>query len=129
MMRCFIRDLGLTGLFLAAILLGCSEERDSQRAAPSISYAPRESGSIAAPTHEYSFYLFAADGPKRLKALQSLVTGAGEKCDMATSGVLVAALDGTDEWRLTCLDGSRWGIWLRPDRDAEVVSCLAPGCQ
>lgn len=124
-----MRDQDLTAFFLAAILLGCSEEHDGQPAGPAVSYAPREPGSLAVPTHEASFQLLALDGSKRLSILESFVNEAGEECKIPVSGVLVGGFGGTDEWRLTCFDGARWTIWLRPRRPPEVVNCSTPACE
>jgi hypothetical protein len=122
----------LVRLFTASVaalqLINCGGERKSSPEQQAVSYASREAGSVATPTHETSFQLLAADGPTRLASLQNLIIQSGKQCRFVTSGVLKGGLDGTDEWRVKCVDSGEWAVWFRPAGAAEIIQCASAAC-
>ncbi len=109
-------------------LVGCGDEAHSaaeQQPAPDLSAEHRSNARATNPT---SFKLMAANGPKRLATLQAVVTGLGQRCNLVTSGVLTAGLDGTDEWRVTCADSGEWAVWFSRAGKTEVLHCSRVNC-
>jgi hypothetical protein len=118
-----------SGLAFAALffpLAGCADQ-DHGSNQQAISYAPREPGSLIAPTNDLSFRMLAVDPAARLEWLGSMVRESGASCSTVTSGVLIGAFDGTDEWRVKCSGGESWALWLRPT-ESSVVRCTTASC-
>jgi hypothetical protein len=108
------------------LVAGCGDE--DRNAAEQVSFASHDPGANVAPTHDRSFLLLSVDGPTRLANLQMLVTESGNQCSFVTSGRLIGALDGTDEWRVKCADSGTWAVWLKPGAGVDVVRCSTADC-
>jgi hypothetical protein len=120
--------LSRTALVTAACLNGCGDKHHQSGEQPAISYAARAPGSDVMPTGETSLRLIAADGPTRLAGLHDLITESGKRCNLVTSAILVAGLDGSDEWRVTCADTGTWSVLLRPAGIVDVRNCSTVDC-
>ena len=120
--------VGTVALVGMAGLNSCGGEDQGTAGRPAVSYASRAPGSDAMPTNETSFRLIAADGPTRLESLRALVIQSGNACNVVSSGILTAGLDGTDEWRVTCADTGAWSVLLKPAGAVDVRNCSTANC-
>jgi hypothetical protein len=107
---------------------GCGTGRHNPADEQAVSYASREPGSDAAPTNDASFRLLAADPLARFAILQALIVQSGNRCSVVTKGVLEGGLDGTDEWRASCIDTGAWQVWFKPDSAPDVAHCSNAKC-
>lgn len=123
-------SLALAAAAMAALCLGACGSRDQKTAAPSTAdpYASREPGSDVAPTNDASFQLLGADGPTRFASLQALLVQEGKACSAVRKAVLEGGLEGTDEWRVDCVDSGRWQVWFKPDSAPDVDHCANSNC-
>lgn len=109
---------------VALLCFGC-DGRHTAASQPSSSFEFRAPGSDVSPTSDSSFQLLAADGQARFASFQGLIVQSGKRCSAVTRAVLNGGLDGTDEWRVECLDSGTWEIWFRPVGPPEIEHCRA----
>jgi hypothetical protein len=69
-----------------------------------------------------SLRLLESDPPARRVWFKSMIARAGHGCNFVTSAVLKGGDDGTDLWRVGCVDGA-WLVTLGPGTRASADSC------
>ena len=111
----------------ATVLTACREAPKPERHDVPVSYAYREAGSALSPTNWTSVSLISADGPLRHDKFRKLISDADKECSFVTSAVLKGALEGTDEWHVTCDDSGIWSVWFRERKRTEIISCSSAG--
>ena len=109
-------------------IVGCGNSSRDQTANQPVSYASREPNSDAVPTNETSFELLKQDPPTRLEILREMIVQSGRRCSTVTRGVFADGLDGTDEWRVGCVDSGSWQVWFKPAGAREIVECSNSEC-
>lgn len=81
------------------------------------------------PTADLSFEMLGQPDPAaRRAAFQQLLQMLNKRCSAVTEAVLKGGFEGTDLWRVTCVDSGEWLVTFANAADPAATSCqAAPG--
>lgn len=109
-------------LLAAAALGGCRRSTPEYR--PSVSDRAQDPGAV--PTADLSFEMLGQPDPAaRRVAFRQLLQTLKQRCSAVTEAVLKGGFEGTDLWRVTCVDSGEWLVTFAHQADPVATSCKA----
>jgi hypothetical protein len=121
-----LRFLSLVLVAGAMIGAGCRQRQYPQAQYLIVVDADQDPGAHVAATNEVSLLLLEGDSSARRVWFQSFLAQHGHSCTSVTSAVLKGGDDGTDVWRVGCVEGA-WLVTLGPGTRASADGCSAAG--